>query len=188
MSIRKPIDIACRPWPSIGSSALPSFDSRLPGDAEHHRLRRAVDVGIEHADRRAFGRQRQREVDRGRAFAHPAFARSDRDDVAYAGDQLHAALHGVRDDFHRHVDADAADVRERLQLRGDLPADRLDLALGGIAEHDVERDVVAFDLDVAGGLGGDVVLAGVRIGQLFQCVKHLLLGDCHGGSSVRREF
>ena len=29
-SIRKPIEIACRPWPIIGSSDLPSFDSGRP--------------------------------------------------------------------------------------------------------------------------------------------------------------
>ena len=30
MSMRKPIEIACKPWPSIGSSDLPSFDSGRP--------------------------------------------------------------------------------------------------------------------------------------------------------------
>jgi hypothetical protein len=43
--------------------------------------------------------KRERQVDRGGRFADAALARGDRDDVLDARDQLHAALHGVRDDL-----------------------------------------------------------------------------------------
>ena len=98
-SIRKPIDMACRPWACIGSSVLPSARLGLAGDAQHLRLRRAVDVGVEHADAGALGRQRQRQVDRGGGLADAALAGGHGDDVLHAGDQLDAALHGVRDDL-----------------------------------------------------------------------------------------
>ena len=76
---------------------------RAPGDAEHERLRRAVDVGVEHADGGALGGERQREVDRRGALAHAALARGHRDDVLDPRDELHAALHRVRDDLRLHV-------------------------------------------------------------------------------------
>ena len=57
----------------------------LAGDAEHARLGRAVDIGVEHADPLAARRQRQGEIGGRRGFAHPALARSDRDHMADAG-------------------------------------------------------------------------------------------------------
>ena len=54
--------------------------------AEHGRNRRAVNIGIQNADFRPFRRQRQREVDRGRRFTHPALAGADGDDVFHAVD------------------------------------------------------------------------------------------------------
>ena len=66
-SIRKPIDIACMPCALHRLERLAVLGFGAAGDAEHGRLRRAVDVGVEHADARALGCKRQREVDRGRA-------------------------------------------------------------------------------------------------------------------------
>ena len=48
---------------------------RAAADAEHRRLTRAVDVGIEHADLRAFGGKRQCKIGRDGAFADAALSR-----------------------------------------------------------------------------------------------------------------
>ena len=69
------------------------------GDAEHRRLRRTVDVRVEHAHRRAFRGERERQVDGGRRLAHAALAARHRDDVLHARHELHAALHRMRDDL-----------------------------------------------------------------------------------------
>src|SRR5882762_1502220 len=105
---------------------------RPAGDAEHHRLRRPVDVGVKHANGGAFGCQSQRQVHRGGGFADAAFRGGDGDDVLDAGDQLDAALHGVR----HHPGAQAhRDVRgaRLLQRLDDLAANRLVLALARVA-------------------------------------------------------
>ena len=109
---------------------LPSFDSGPAGDAEHHRLRRPVDVGVEHAHRRALGGEREREVHRGGRLADAALAGGDGDDVLDPGNELHAALHGVRHDFRRHLHRDVGRAR-RLQRLDHLAADRLVLAFPG---------------------------------------------------------
>ena len=104
-------------------------------------MRRPVDVGVEHAHRRTFRGQRQREIHcRGR-LAHAALAARDRDDVLDAGHELDAALHRMRDDSrsdgHRH----AADARHRGHAPTIELAQRLVLALRGVAEREVDDDV-----------------------------------------------
>ncbi len=59
------------------------------------------------------------------------------------GHRLRAALHDVRDDLRRDVDADRRDAFDRAQRGLDALADRVHLARGRIAELDVERDVRA---------------------------------------------
>ena len=63
-----------RRTPRMRLERLAVLRLRPARDAEHHRLRRAVDVGVEHADLRAFGGQREREIDRGRRLADAALA------------------------------------------------------------------------------------------------------------------
>ena len=63
--------------------------------AQHQRHAGAVDVGVEHADLRAIGRQRQREVDRHGRLAYPALAGADRDDVAHVRQRRQLFLDGV---------------------------------------------------------------------------------------------
>ena len=46
----------------------------LLGNTQHGRLRRAVNVGVEHANACTFGCQRQREIDGGGGFADTPFA------------------------------------------------------------------------------------------------------------------
>jgi hypothetical protein len=168
------------PWPLHRLEPLAVLGFGAAGNAQHRRLRRPVNIGVEHADAHALGRKRQREIHGSGAFADAALARGDRNDVLDARHQLYAALHRVRDDFHRDVGGDAADARYRFQFGDDLLADRLDLGLGRVTEQNVERHVVAVDLDVLCFLAGDVVLAGVRVGQLFECRLDLLFGDRHG--------
>jgi hypothetical protein len=78
---------------------------RAAGNAQHLRLRRTVDVGIEQADVGALGSQRQRQVHGRRTLADAALAGRHGDDVLDAGQQLHAALHRVRHDLLRNGDA-----------------------------------------------------------------------------------
>ncbi len=93
-----------------------------PGDAEHHRLRRAVDVGVEDADRGALGGEREREVHRGGALAHAALAGGHGDDVLDARHQLHAALHRVRHDLRAPRSRSTLPTPGLLQRRGHLRA------------------------------------------------------------------
>src|SRR5207237_4230886 len=119
-----------------------------PGDAEHHRLRGAVDVRVKHAHRGAFRSEREGEIHRGSGFADAAFARSDGDDVLDARHQLHAALHGVRDDLRSYLDQYRGGARLFQCLR-DLAPDRLVLAFARLAELDIARHVGAGNADIA---------------------------------------
>src|SRR5262249_25292240 len=122
---------------------------RAPAYAQHDRLGGTVNVGVEHADARAFRCQPERQVDRGRALAHAPLAPGDSHDVLDAGHELYAALHRVRDDLHLDVDAHPGGPGEGLQLARDLLADGLDLAFRRIAQQDLRRNTVAIDLDIA---------------------------------------
>jgi len=66
---------------------------------QHHRLRRSVDVGIEHADLRTLGGEPEGEVHGDGRLAYAALPARDRDDVLHARDQLNAPLDGVRGDL-----------------------------------------------------------------------------------------
>ena len=95
------------------------------------------------ADARAFGGQRQREVHRGGRLADAALARGHGDDVLHVRDQLHAALHGVRDDLRLVTLAlTLADAgQRRAARRRPACASARSALLRRIAELDVERDV-----------------------------------------------
>jgi len=144
------------------------------------RLRWPVDVCVEHAHTRAFGRQRECQV-RGRgALAHAALARCHRDDVLDARDQLHAALHGVRHHLAGDADAHVARARQCAELGQHLLPDRVELALARVTEFDVEGHVVAGDLDVFRRTSGDEILAGVRIDQFLEGGLDLGFAEGHG--------
>ena len=123
----------------------------FPGQTHHLRNRRPVDVGIEQTNRRTFLRQRQRQIGRCRALADAPFAGGHSDDVLDAGQGLEGCLNGVRHDFDAHVRLDCRHARQRLQRRDHLILNRLDLRLGRIAQFDIERNLIAIDLDVLGG-------------------------------------
>jgi len=65
----------------------------------------------------------------------------------------------LRIDVGRHV----ADTRHGAHGREHLLADSVDLRLGGIAEFDVEGNVVTVELDVLERLAGDEILAGIGV-------------------------
>src|SRR6266571_1375220 len=153
------------------------------GDAEHRRLRWAVDIGIEHADARPFRGERKGQVHcRGR-LAHPALARGHGDDVLHRRNQLDAALYRVRNDLARDPDGDAAYPGDPSKLSGDELADRVELGFPRIAELDVEGNVCAFHPDVLRRLGGVEILAGVRVEDLLEGAVNLFLCDRHGGAA-----
>ena len=149
-------------------------------DAHHHRLARAVDVGVEQAHRRALGGQRQRQVHGHGALAHAALAGGHRDDVLDLGQQRDAALGRVRDDLAGHVDRDVLHPGHALGGRDQRVAQCRDLALGGITQLDVERDVPVVDLQVLHRLGADEVLAGIGVGDGREGLEQLVGGGGHG--------
>ena len=127
------------------------------------RLRRAVDVGIQNADAGAFLGQGQREIDGGRALADAALAGCDGDDGLDARHQLDAHLDRMGDDLRIDVGRHVADTRQGAHGRENLLADSVELGLGGIAEFDVEGNVVTVELDVLERLAGDEILAGIGV-------------------------
>ena len=93
----------------------------LPRQAQHQRLARAVDVGIEDTDPGAPGRPGERQVDGHRGFANSALAARHRDDILDAGEGLQVPLHGMRQDgaaeLERQRQRDAMLLQMRLQRR-----------------------------------------------------------------------
>ncbi len=150
-------------------------------DAEHLWLRGAVDVGVEDADAGTFGRQRQCQIDGGGGFADAALAGGDGDDVLDIGQQLHAALYAVRHDTATDIDGHIAGIRQGFQFVGDQLLDFGLYGLRRIAQHDVERDVVAVDLDVLHAFAADEVLAGIGVEQCLECFLNLRFCDGHAG-------
>ncbi|KAG0192387.1 hypothetical protein DFQ28_009340 [Apophysomyces sp. BC1034] len=158
---------------------LTVFGRRPALDAEHHRLRRAINVRVQHANRRAFGRQRKRQVRGGGALADPALAGRDRDDIAHVRQQLHAALHRVRDDLLRYRHAHADYAWHRAQRLLDARADQPVLTPGRIAEHHVERHGIAIDRDIAHPFARGHRLRGIRVDHAGQRGVDPGPVDCH---------
>jgi hypothetical protein len=130
--------------------------------------------------RGAFGGQGQGQVHGGGRLADAALAAGHGDDVLDAGDQLDALLHGVGDHLGKHIGADVADARQLLDFGDYRRAQPVDLALCRIAELDVERDVIAVDLDVPDAATADQILAGVGVDNVAKCGLDALFVDGHG--------
>ena len=157
-----------------------SLPRRHVGLAEHRRHRRAVDVGVEQADRRAVLPQRQREVGRDRRLADAALARGDRDDVLHARQPIAARLAELlRAPRRVDVELDLAGAgrlgaasrtafssssRVRMRRRRQL---QLDARLVAVAEQ---------LLDVA---ERDDVLAEQRVLTFASAARQLLDVECH---------
>jgi len=56
----------------------------LAAQAEHERLARAVDIGIEHTDASTLSGPRKSKICGDRRLAHPALARGDGDDILHS--------------------------------------------------------------------------------------------------------
>ena len=125
------------------------------------------------------GRQGQRQIDRGGRFADAALAAGHGDDVLDAGNQLDALLHRMRDYLRIDVGADVADAGDGLQLRNHRGTQSLDLALGRIAELDVERNIAAADLDVLDAAAADEILAGIGVDDGLERILDALFVDGH---------
>ncbi len=151
----------------------------LVGDAQHLRLRRPVDVRIQQTHVGALGRQRQRQVHRGGGLAHSALAGGHGDDVLHLRHQLDAALHAVRDDLAIHVGGNIARARDRLQLVDDALANTIDLALGRIAQFNVDCYVGTIDLDIPCRTRTEEILPCVRINDFLEDGLHLQFGNAH---------
>ncbi|MCY1361370.1 hypothetical protein D9M69_480350 [compost metagenome] len=150
-----------------------------PVQAHHHGLARAVDVGVEQAHGGALGGQRQRQVGGRGALAHAALARGHGHDVAHVGHQLHAALHRMADDPGDDVDRHVLHARHGLGRGHQRLADGRVLALGGVAEFEVERDIALGDLQVFERAGRCEFFAGVRVRDALECVHEPVGGECH---------
>jgi hypothetical protein len=144
-------------------------------DAHHHRLTRAVDIGIEQANAGAFCGQCQGQIHRSRAFADTALARRHGDDVLHIRQQLHTALHAVAGDFEADVDRHIAHAADGLGRGDQHLAQAGDLAFGRVTQLDIERHISPADLQVFKRFGADEILAGIRVGDGHERVEYLLL-------------
>ncbi len=136
---------------------------RLAGDAHHHGLGRAVDVSVKQADTGTFRRQREREVGRGGALAHPAFARCHRDDVLHFRQRLEPALHRVRHHPAAHRNRNVLHPRHGAQRGDDLLLQIGMQAARWVAEFNFERHVAAVHTQVFDGFFRDQRSAGLRV-------------------------
>ncbi|MNE92349.1 hypothetical protein D3C80_1900630 [compost metagenome] len=83
----------------------------------------------------------------------------------------------MRDDLHGHGHADIAHARHLPHRSNHQLADRIELALRGVAEFDFQRDIAAVDADVPGRAGGHQVLARIGVDDGAQGFGDLLSAD-----------
>ena len=126
-------------------------------DAQHRRLRGAVDVGVQDAHVGAFVREREREVRGDRRLADAALAGAHRDDVLDAAHHAEGPLDLVRDDVLRDVHRHVRRTRG-LEAFAHALAHGLRAVTRRIAELDRDRDVaVVGDLQALQHVRGNVV-------------------------------
>src|SRR5260221_2911736 len=126
-------------------------DDRRSVNAEHHLLRRTVDVGVEQADRIAEGPKSEGEIGRHGRLTDAALPRGHGELVRYPRQHLRTgAGHSGGLLARGDVDGDAGlgyagdGAHGRFRFAGDLLSDLRILAL----ETDDQRDLAAVDLDV----------------------------------------
>ncbi len=159
------------------------------GDAEHHTLAGAIDVGVEYPHPRTLAGQGQGQVGGGGRLADPTLARGHGDDVLDVGHGRHLSLGLVRSDHTVNADRGRSHTVEVLDggLQYLRPA-----ALeqpGGIAQLQLHIDLPTLDFDGAHATGADRVLVQVGVGVL---AKHAFDGGTgngtHGGSHWQTEY
>ena len=124
--------------------ALAVLRLRLAVDAEHRRLRRPVDVRVQHANVGAFRGERKGEIGGGGGLAHAALARGDGDDVLHAREELLRLARRAPADHRAPRDVDR------------LGAQRADDPVGGADDGHRRlrrRDAVEHQRDRARGVG-----------------------------------
>ena len=159
----------------------------LTVNTQHQRQAGAVNVGIQNADARAFGGQRQRQIGRRGALAHAALARGHGDDVFHTGQQLHAALHRMRGDLAVQVHADIGHAFDLAGSGHQLAAQLGNLARRRITQLDFERHITISDAQVLELLGADKVLRGIGVDNGLQGLQQGgFLNGRHG--RARKDF
>src|SRR5205085_11544415 len=120
-------------------------------DPEHHLLRGAVDVGVEHADGVAEGAQGEREVRGDRRLADAALSGRNSDLVFDAGKDLSWWRRALRPGSGSRADIDlhphAHHARHRFHSRLGIASDLRGRALVLRLEAHRERDVATLDAD-----------------------------------------
>ena len=169
----------------LGLDSLAIGGVGLAVSAEHPRLARTVDVGIQDPDACPFGLQGQRQVDGHRGLTDAALAGGDGNDVLDIGLGFDAFLHGVGDDV-------AADVHRYPGLAGNggklCPyrlGQHVGVALRRKSQLDVDVDTIASDGDALDRLGADQVRAQIRVAEAGKRDFDLFFGDAAHGGSLR---
>jgi hypothetical protein len=158
---------------------------RVPGDPQHARHARSVNVRIQHADTRPVRAQREREIDRRGRLAHAALAGGHRNDVLDLVQRLEFALHRMRHDLPLEADRGALDQAVRLQDRRDLRQALLFHAIQRVPGAQLDRYAAAVDTDAPQPAQLDKVGPGHRIDDARQQFFHMLLGEiCHAVRSL----
>ena len=164
------------------------------GYAHHLRNRRAVDVGVQDADRRAQARQRGRQVGADRRLAHAPLARGDGDDVLDARQARIRRVIGTPEDLrrephvdtghagqlaHRRFDRTGDDVARRAGGRRQLDADDRPVTLEGDRRHHSGRHEVDLQCGILGFAENG---ADVFFGYCHQLTSTLYLARCASAS------
>jgi len=164
------------------------FRALVLRNAEHDWLAGAVNVGVENADARTLGRQRQRQVYCCSRFANTAFAGCDRDDIAHAFHAFHVVLGFVGADAPVEFHIDRRHARDRLHTRFDAVDDFIFLAGCGVTQHYTQANLAAVDIEILDSPTFDeVFLRPVGIGKLLQGGFDGLSGDGHWATNSGKE-
>ena len=144
---------------------------RLALNTQHQRLAGAVDVGVEHAHARAFGRQGQGQVDGRGALAHAALARGHGDHVLDTGQQRLAARGGVREDLGGPGHVHRGDAIDRLQGGFDQGCVGGPLRAGRVAQRDLDAGLAVLHGEGLEVARAHPVLAGQGVDDAAQGVE-----------------
>ena len=161
---------------------------RPAGNTQHGGLARPVNVGIQHANARALGGQRQCQVGSRGAFSHAPLARGHGNDIFNLGKQLHAALHRMGDDLAAEVHRDPLDTRHRHGGSRETFTQRFKQGLGRVAQLHVKGDIATACLDIAHCARADQVCPGVGVFHCGQRSQQFMFGNSHGEFLRRFHF
>ena len=143
----------------------------------HNRHVRAVNIRVTNANLSAEHLQRHREVDRNGGFAHAAFAGTDRDDVADAGDfRFVDRAFGFRD-FGVHLDFDDFDAGDRFDGGFGLTFQLIAHRTGGRSQYKTKADHTTANFDIADHIQRHDVAVQIRVFDSAQCVQNYFFSN-----------